>query len=42
VGVLFIGNKNIEIESDNFFTTTNSIDDLIKNLGREKNNLRDH
>lgn len=34
-----ISKKNIEIESDNFFTTTNSIDDLIKNLGREKNNL---
>lgn len=34
-----IGNENIEIESNEFFTATNSINDLIKNLGTEKNNL---
>jgi replicative superfamily II helicase len=33
------GNENIELESVDFFTKINSIDDLIKNLGREKNNL---
>lgn len=32
-------NNNVEMESKDFFSTTNSIDDLIKNLGREKNNL---
>lgn len=33
------GNENLELESNDFFTTINSIDDLIKNLGRGKNNL---
>lgn len=33
------GNENVELESNNFFTTTNSINDLINNLGRNKNNL---
>lgn len=33
------GNENIEIESKDFFSISNSIDDLIKNLGQEKNNL---
>jgi replicative superfamily II helicase len=33
------GNDNVEMESEEFFSTNNSIDDLIKNIGREKNNL---
>ncbi len=33
------GNENIEMESEDFFSTNNSIDDLINNIGREKNNL---
>jgi replicative superfamily II helicase len=33
------GNGSIKIESNNFFISNNSINDLIKNLGREKNNL---
>jgi replicative superfamily II helicase len=33
------GNDNLEMESEEFFSTNNSIDDLIKNIGREKNNL---
>ncbi|NVK52516.1 MAG: DEAD/DEAH box helicase [Flavobacteriaceae bacterium] len=33
------GSGSINIESNNFFLSNNSINDLIKNLGREKNNL---
>lgn len=33
------GNKDIELESDGFFNTNNSVDDLIKNIGGKKNNL---
>ncbi|MBS2099204.1 DEAD/DEAH box helicase [Carboxylicivirga linearis] len=33
------GNDNVEMESEEFFSINNSIDDLIKNIGREKNNL---
>lgn len=33
------GNENVEMESEEFFSANNSIDDLIKNVGREKNNL---
>ncbi len=33
------GNDNVEMESEDFFSINNSIDDLIKNIGREKNNL---
>ncbi|MGQ1890137.1 DEAD/DEAH box helicase [Thermophagus sp. OGC60D27] len=34
-----VGNDNIEMESKDFFSTTKSINDLIKKLGRGKNNL---
>lgn len=33
------GNDNIELKSNHFFATTISINDLIKNLGENKNNL---
>nr|WP_321357002.1 DEAD/DEAH box helicase [uncultured Draconibacterium sp.] len=33
------GNDNVEMASEEFFSANNSIDDLIKNVGREKNNL---